>query len=144
MKRFLKSLNVFKILSVTGARQDEQELRAADRLAEDRTNACAELRARMRKNQVYCRQTLADAERTAKTLHDTESNCITSVGLQVLMISLLFRKRMLDRARNDIHMVPCDAETFSASTTQLAGYRGDAEVLVFIRAREAADDEGGR
>jgi Ca2+-binding EF-hand superfamily protein len=72
-------LNVFKILSVTGARQDEQELRAADRLTEDRSEACAVLRARMRKNQVYCRQTLADAEQTAKMLHANEDKVMAAL-----------------------------------------------------------------
>ena len=41
---------------------DEQELRAADRMAEGRDVVCGEIRARMKKNSIYCRQMFADAQ----------------------------------------------------------------------------------
>lgn len=61
-----------KILAVSGAHQDEAELRAAERMAQDRSVACAELQSRMRKNTVYCRQHFADAKRTLARFEENQ------------------------------------------------------------------------
>ena len=43
--------------------EDEEEVRAAQQMQQDRIVACAELKSRMRKNIVHCKQHFADAKR---------------------------------------------------------------------------------
>ena len=53
-------LGLMRMFAATGTRQDEEELRAATRMEKDRTVACAQLRAQMRRNQIIVKQNLAD------------------------------------------------------------------------------------
>ena len=56
-----------RMFGAAGITTDEDAVRAAERL-EDEGAACAEIRARMRKNQIYCRQKLADTEKLKQTM----------------------------------------------------------------------------
>jgi len=69
-----KNMLMMRILAATGGRQDEAEIRAADRMAADRTVACAELKSRMAKNSIYCRQHFADAKRTVKRFEEDQAS----------------------------------------------------------------------
>lgn len=64
----LGKMSLFKILAVTGSTQDEELLRRAQRMEEDRIDACAELRARMAKNAVYCKQALAQTKKVGQQI----------------------------------------------------------------------------
>ena len=73
-------LNRIKMFGAMGTTQDESILRRAERIAKDRIGACSELRARMTKNQVYCKQSLADGKKMSKTLNDNFSSVEASVS----------------------------------------------------------------
>ena len=63
-------LGLLRMFAALGTRQDEQELRAAERMEKDRATACSEIRARMRRNEIYCKQNMADAKLIHERLVD--------------------------------------------------------------------------
>lgn len=69
-----------KIFAVAATRQDEMEIRAAERMGEARDVACADLRARMRKNKVFVRQELADAGRVVDRVKACEETLESALG----------------------------------------------------------------
>ena len=61
-------VNLMKMFAVMGTTQDEHLLRKAERVANDRDGACADLRSRMQKNQVYCKQSMANTKKTGEVI----------------------------------------------------------------------------
>ena len=60
-------LSLLKILGATATTQDEQLLRQAKRMEQDRSVACAELRANMLKSEAYTKIALAECKKSASS-----------------------------------------------------------------------------
>ena len=59
---------LIKLLAAAGTHQEEEIIRSAERMEKERNVACADLRANMAKNAVYCKQALANTKKLGETI----------------------------------------------------------------------------
>ena len=90
-------MKLLKFLAVTGTKQDEQVLKFAERMERDRVEACAEIRARIQKNTVYCKQSLAEAKKIgAQIVATLEDIDLSGIELKQSRHTLMELRRNAD------------------------------------------------